>query len=129
VTLPDGSSLELGADARLRIVDLSPSAAALTLETGLLSASVAGEAEAGHWRLDAGPFIVLSGQAHFWVSWDPQFQLFEIALSEGTVSVEGPVLGESKLVESGHSLRVSVPDSLAVLTSLTDAEVPSPPEP
>lgn len=119
VLFSNGSHLELDPRARLRIAELLPNGGTLTLELGQVRAWIAGDAEPT-WRMDAGPFIVRGAQAQFLLSWDPEAQLFEITLSQGAVAVEGPVLGERKLVEAGHSLRVSVPDSLAVLTSLVD---------
>ncbi len=117
VFFSNGSNIELDPDARARIVALTPDVAALTLEMGQLRAWLSGR-EPQAWQIDTGPFTVRGSQTQFLLYWDPEAQLFEITLSQGAVTVEGPILGESKLVESGHSLRVSVPDALAVLTAM-----------
>lgn len=129
---PDGSSAELGSTARLRLVTATPRASTLTLEQGQLRAwlgQVSNPELAQSdklWRVNVGPFTLSCSRAQFLVSWDPNGQRLQVSVSAGEVDVVGPILGETKAIQTGHSLRVVVPELLAVLTTMVEAESPRP---
>ena len=56
------------------------------------------------WRVSAGPFNVRVTGTKFDVEWDESSQLFKLALKEGTVELQGPMLGNGVILKAGREI-------------------------
>jgi TolA-binding protein len=116
VGFSDGARIRLDRGARARISTLDADGARFILESGGAQVRVIHRPNT-RWQVDAGPFAVRVTGTAFRVSWSPQGQLFELVLGEGSVSVNGPVLNENRVLQAGQALRVSVPHAAAMVSA------------
>lgn len=89
VRFAGGTELRLLPDGRGRIAESSADRARVVLEEGSLYAHVV-HRPATLWLVEAGPFLVRVTGTKFKVGWEPGRGDFEIAMVEGSVTVEGP---------------------------------------
>lgn len=85
----DDTRLELAPDSRLRVGDLRDNGATVTLERGSVELAVHHEQDTS-WQVAAGPWNVHVTGTRFAVNWDPKSEDFSVAISEGSVRIEGP---------------------------------------
>ncbi|MBK8997877.1 MAG: FecR domain-containing protein [Myxococcales bacterium] len=93
----DGTSLVLSAPSRARLLRIDEHGAELTLERGTVRAAVAKRAGA-RWVVSAGPFQVLVTGTRFEASWDPERELLEVTMQEGSVRVSGRCIQQKSLL-------------------------------
>lgn len=103
----DGSQLTLRTGSSLRVQELEPEGARIQLEHGALNAEVKHRRNT-RWKVDAGPYRVHVVGTRFEVSWNPQTEAFLLAMEEGTVKVEGPMLENARALRAGEEMRASV---------------------
>jgi hypothetical protein len=65
------------------------------------------------WRFLAGPFTVQVTGTEFDLSWDPDEQVLELALHQGSVALSGPTVKGARLVRKGEFVRLQVPRTSA----------------
>jgi ferric-dicitrate binding protein FerR (iron transport regulator)/TolA-binding protein len=116
VGFSDGTRIHLEKGARARVSALGADGARLVLESGGTRVRVIHRPNT-RWQVDAGPFEVRVTGTAFRVSWSPEAQIFELAMREGRVLVNGPVLNENRTLRQGQALRVSVPHAAAVVSA------------
>ncbi|HEY3592217.1 MAG TPA: FecR domain-containing protein [Polyangiaceae bacterium] len=104
LSFSDGSLLSLASAARARVTSTDASGANIVLEKGHASASVVHRASS-HWRLDVGPFEVAVVGTRFDVSWEPNEEVFQLRLDQGTVVVSGSFLREPQRLMQGQILK------------------------
>lgn len=130
MTFSEGTQLELEPQSRLRVREVRSDGAQVVLEKGTLRADVV-PTDQGQpsWLFEAGPFSVAVKGTSFSTSWDPATDTFAIAMKEGRVVVQGPVLETPRELVGGDRLRVSVADRHVQLSRGTppEAEAASPP--
>ncbi len=114
IRFSDGTGVRLEPGARARVAAIDQRGARLILESGRARVNVV-HRQHSRWRVDAGPFEVLVTGTAFSVYWSGEEQLFELEMSEGSVTVHGPVLNGGNALRRGQSLRVSVPESTALV--------------
>ncbi|MCA9700730.1 MAG: FecR domain-containing protein [Myxococcales bacterium] len=85
----DDTRVELGPDSKARVGDLRSNGAVVTLEEGSVSLAVHHEDDTS-WRVEAGPWEVHVTGTQFTVDWEPSSGEFAVAVSEGSVRIEGP---------------------------------------
>jgi TolA-binding protein len=118
VAFSDGTWVDLEPNTRARIGLQDTQGGRIVLESGSARLNVV-HRERVQWRVDAGPFSVHVTGTAFHVTWAPDSQLFEVALREGAVFVDGPVLDKGRTVRKGQTLRVSVTRPMALLAEAT----------
>ncbi|HEX2660597.1 MAG TPA: FecR family protein, partial [Polyangia bacterium] len=100
----DGSVVTFRAGSSGRMLRLDAAGADVLLEHGTLQAHVV-HAERTAWQLHAGPYRVRVTGTRFGLSW--RSDKLELALYEGSVIVDGDVLGAGVPVTTGHRLTVA----------------------
>ncbi|XXX72795.1 tetratricopeptide repeat protein [Sorangium sp. So ce134] len=105
VRFSDGTSLELDASARVRVVAADARGARVLLEGGRLTATVTHTATSA-WNFNVGPFDVLVTGTRFELSWSPASEELKLVLREGSVAVSGPLVGGRRAVAAGETLEV-----------------------
>jgi hypothetical protein len=131
VRFSDGSTLTLESESAARIVDVGHDGARVVLEHGRVRAAVR-HRESSKWEIGVGPFEVRVTGTRFRLSWDPVDEEFELGLEQGSVLVSGPLVGKSRRVATGETLRVSIRDARLELTregAVADADAPVEPAP
>jgi len=108
LSFSDGSSLELGAGGRLRVLATNPKGARVLVEDGAVEVHVT-PAKLGkkQWRFEAGPFHVQVTGTRFRLSYQALGQTFALATREGRVVVSGPCLKSPTAVDAGSRLKLS----------------------
>jgi hypothetical protein len=131
----DGSVVTLAAGSQGEVIEVSDRGANVRLNSGHLEAAVV-HAERTRWTVGVGPYGVQVTGTRFSASWDAGGQKLLVSLTEGSVIVRGPLLGEAGLpLRKGQLLSVDVGQqrvSLAPLEKRPPAEiavVPPPPAP
>lgn len=122
IRFSDGSRVSLKRGSRARVAALTAEGARLILESGRARVKVV-HREGTSWQIDAGPFEVRVTGTAFMVDWSGEEQVFELAMSEGSVLVEGPVLNKGSTFRKGQMLRVSVLESTAIVFGPDDLPV------
>jgi hypothetical protein len=109
VSFADGSKVELGTGARLRVRP-APFArgAELALEDGNANLSIVHRPGA-RWAVVAGPYRVEVTGTRFTVFWSQQQHSFRLAMLEGEVWVSGGALAHGRVLRAGQSLQPGEP--------------------
>ncbi len=110
----DGTFVTLAPASTGRVLALARDGARLALEQGILRAEVVHTGRAA-WTIDAGPFSIRVTGTRFATSWDPRAGRFSVDLEEGSVAVEGPLLGAGMPLAAGQRLDVDVGAARATL--------------
>lgn len=125
----DGSKVQMTAQARGRVVEVSSRGARFALDAGQATAEIVHRPRA-QWIFEAGPFRVTVHGTSFTIAWNPVDTVFEVRLASGAISVASPVAGPEIQMRAGQTLRVSLRDQSSTLGSLGTTsggrEVPSP---
>lgn len=125
----DGSKVQMAAQARGRVVEVSSRGARFALDAGQATAQIVHRPRA-QWIFEAGPFRVTVHGTSFTIAWSPVDAVFEVRLASGAISVASPVAEQEIQMRAGQTLRVSLRDQSSTLGSLGTAsggrEVPSP---
>jgi transmembrane sensor len=105
----DGSEIELSADphsaATMRVVELRPDRARVTLESGRATVHVVHRPNT-RWVFSAGPYDVVVIGTRFVLAWNPQAQSFDLTLTEGRVEVSGGSFPLPIAVLEGQALQI-----------------------
>jgi ferric-dicitrate binding protein FerR (iron transport regulator) len=103
----DGTTLSLHPETRLQLRETSPRGASVVLARGRALANVehTGKAE---WRFTAGPFQVRVTGTEFDLAWDPDTGVFELALHQGEVLLEGPQVEGTRAIRKGDYVKIEV---------------------
>ncbi len=103
----DGTTLSLHPETQLQLRDTSPRGASVVLARGRALAHVehTGKAE---WRFSAGPFQVRVTGTEFDLAWDPDTGVFELALHQGEVLLEGPQVEGTRAIRKGDYVKIEV---------------------
>jgi len=97
----DGSRIELAPHGRMRFDELRQTGATLVLEQGRVALAVHHEHDTS-WKIAAGPWSVHVTGTQFAVEWEPSTAQFRVAVTEGSVRVEGE--GEVAHLRAGDEL-------------------------
>lgn len=98
----DSTRIELAPLGELRISDLRSNGATVELARGEVTLAVHHEDDTS-WQVAAGPWSVHVTGTQFSVAWDPKTEHFRVAVTEGSVRVEGPE-GDVAKLRAGESL-------------------------
>ena len=124
-TLPirfsDGTEATLDAKSRARVVHIDEHGARLVLEHGTARLSVVPK-KAASWSVNAGPYEVVVTGTQFDVTWSPTTEQLVVAVSEGSVVVNGPLLEGGRTVVAGQTLRTGIDTKRVELTEETARE-------
>jgi ferric-dicitrate binding protein FerR (iron transport regulator) len=85
----DSTSIELSPGGRMHIEDLRSTGASVVLDAGEIALAVHHERDTS-WQVSAGPWQVHVTGTQFSVAWEPAAEHFRVAVTEGSVRVEGP---------------------------------------
>lgn len=107
----DGSKVDLERNSELRLQELRETGAHLLLERGSVAVSVVHRKKTD-WRLDVGPYHILVTGTRFSADWIPEKKAFKVAVQEGTVIVDGPMLTDGKSLSHGDDIYVSLEDNV-----------------
>jgi len=124
IRFSEGSTFTLAGESRARVSAVATGSASIILERGSIDAVVVHRPGA-RWQLDVGPYTVHVTGTRFRVRWDPDGKSLEVELREGSVVVEGPLLGAGRSLVAGETLGVSMKDERIVVQSGPPAAVPS----
>lgn len=102
LAVSDDTRLDLAPYSSLYIDGVRSNGATVVLEQGEVSLSVHHEHDTS-WRVTAGPWSVHVTGTQFVVAWEPSSEHFRVAVSEGSVRVEGPE-GEVAQLGAGDEL-------------------------
>lgn len=119
----DGSTVALSPGSRARVTSTAPDGAEVLIERGQLDADIWHVATPRSWRFRGGPFVVHVVGTSFTASWDPSREILTLAVREGAVRVEGPLLPPDRMVVAGERLLVSLPDQRMELVSASSAAI------
>lgn len=108
VDFDDGSRVEILAGSAARIVESSPRRVEVSLSSGTVAADIR-RAGARSWSIRAGLYTVSVVGTEFSVSWAPERAKIEVAVSRGTVRVEGPELTAARILSAGERFSQSAP--------------------
>lgn len=100
----DGSTIALSPASDARVAEVRADGADVVLSRGAMAADITHTGHAS-WTMEAGPFSVHVVGTAFDLGWDPDTAHLELAMREGEVRVEGPLLGTRSL-RSDESLAV-----------------------
>jgi transmembrane sensor len=113
----DGTAVVLAPGSSARVAEVGAAGARIVVERGTIDAAVAPAAGA-RWHFDVGPFSVLVTGTRFRATWDPTTTELSFELTEGSVVLSGPVVGEGRLVVAGETVAVSVAEARMQLRSV-----------
>lgn len=99
----DGSRIELGRGAQVRMHALGPHGASVGLVRGKLRVAVEHRPDTA-WSLQAGPYSVHVTGTRFDLAWQQRTGRFQLDLLEGEVRVSGGPLLAERIVRAGQSL-------------------------
>lgn len=108
LSFSDGTLLALHPHTKLRVRETTHRGATVDLGQGRTLARIK-PLEGAKWQFIAGPFRVRVTGTEFDLSWDPDGQVLELALHQGSVLLSGPTLSGERAVRKGQFLRVEVP--------------------
>lgn len=113
LSFSDGSAMKLRPRTRVRVGALRDDGADLVLESGTLDASLEPHTT-GSWTVAAGPYRVLVTGTAFWVRWVPETETFELELSRGAVTLQGPGIEGVREVAEGEHVVIAGHRELAI---------------
>jgi transmembrane sensor len=120
----DGSVITLAAGSQGEVIEVSARGAKVRLDSGRLDASVV-HAKRTRWAVGVGPYGVQVTGTRFSASWDAGGQTLLVSLTEGSVVVRGPLLGEAGLpLRKGQRLSVDVGQQRVSLEPLEERPPP-----
>jgi transmembrane sensor len=126
IVVSDGSRIELAPHGRMIVDAIRPNGATVVLERGEVSLAVH-HADDTSWQVTAGPYAVHVTGTQFVVNWEPDEQRFRVAVSEGSVRVEGPEGVLAEALGAGEQLLrpfdTSTDDTLGELAVLGDGDL------
>jgi transmembrane sensor len=106
----EGSSIVLGADARVRVLAAEANGARVLVENGGMDVSIMHRRRAStRWRFEAGPFHVAVTGTKFHLAFNPKDRGLSVDTTEGAVVVSGACLDGPRTVSAGDRLRVACP--------------------
>lgn len=108
VRFSDGTSFELAASSRARVVETSERGAVVVIERGAVEASVVPRA-GGSWRVHVGPYQLRVKGTHFIASWEPSDERLTVKLTEGALLVVGPGIEQGTDLSAGSELEARAP--------------------
>lgn len=108
----DGTTVSLHPETRLQVQSTSATGASVVLDRGRALASVE-HTGAADWQFWAGPFHVRVTGTEFDLAWDPGKGVFELALHQGEVLLEGPTVDGVRPIRKGDYVKIEVPASPA----------------
>jgi TolA-binding protein len=103
VRFSDGTRIDLGAGARLSVVEPRTHGARLRVEEGTAHFAVNHLPHAA-WTVEAGPYVVEVTGTVFDVRWSSADEVVEVRLHQGSVRVSGPLLAEHATLRPGQRL-------------------------
>lgn len=106
VEFTDGSVVRADPGSRLRVDDPKSDGARVLIERGRAAVSVQHRA-GSNWSFLGGPFEVRVTGTRFEVDWDPQSEVLELDMRDGSVEVHGP-LGGAVTVRGGQRFRAEL---------------------
>jgi transmembrane sensor len=126
ITLPDGSRLTPGPDAKTTVLVASPAAIRVRLDRGAATLDVVSEPRRT-FVLEAGPAEVHADSAHFRAEFAGEPPVLSLAVDSGSVVVRSPDGAALASLQAGQSwtLRSAPPEP----SSLPPARVRTPPRP
>lgn len=126
IVVSDGTRIELASHGRMFVGEARPNGATVVLEDGEVSLAVHHEHDTS-WQVAAGPWTVHVTGTQFVVGWEPSSEHFRVAVSEGSVRVEGPDNDITQLGAGEQLLRQPVePESPNTVTMLDPVPEPAP---
>jgi transmembrane sensor len=126
----DRSQLTLQRGARARVTELDGRGAQLRLEQGRAEVAVHHRRDT-RWQLRAGAFTVTVTGTRFTIEWDEGREALTVVMTEGTVAVRGPGVGNQSpvVVSAGQRFSGSARDARWTLAAEGGpAEEPAPSE-
>lgn len=117
VRFSEGTLVALGKGSRGRVTRTSQGGAHIELSHGSVDAEVT-HLPGARWTFGAGPFEVAVTGTHLDVSWAPETGKFELAVSRGSVLVQGPFIQGPQEVRAGQVCRVDMTRRLMELGQL-----------
>jgi TolA-binding protein len=120
ITFSDGSRIDLRADARARVVEVSDRGARVLLERGSAGVTVV-HRDSTRWSIASGPFEVHVVGTRFEATWDAVEEALTVRLDEGEVAIAGACLGAPHRLQRGESVRLSCRDVVAAAPPPTSA--------
>jgi hypothetical protein len=119
MTFADGSAISLSAASSARVLQTAPHAVRVLLEQGEATVQVTRTGETS-WLLEAGPFHVTVTGTRFSLSWNADDQVFALALHEGSVLIDGPMLKDPTRVTAGQQVTAEVTRRRFEISALDD---------
>ncbi len=123
VRFSEGTLVALGKGSRGRVTQVARGGARIELDHGSVDAEVA-HLPGANWTFGAGPFEVAVTGTHLDVSWAPETGKFELAVTRGSVVVQGPFIQGPQEVRAGQVCRVDVTRRLMELGQLSGEQAP-----
>jgi len=124
----DGTRIEMEAEARGRVVELSRQGGRIALEDGRAHVDVVHRAGA-KWLFEAGPFLIEVRGTAFSLAWNGRDARFELQMERGVVSVTGPVSGGAIVLRDDQRLAIDLHDRVAGPRAAASAPVTADPAP
>jgi ferric-dicitrate binding protein FerR (iron transport regulator) len=111
---PDGSRITVLAGTGLAVGEVGERGARLSIDRGHVNVEITRGADA-NWTIEAGPFVVKATGTAFDLKWLPEERHFALSVDRGTVSVNGPMLGEGRSIIAGTRCTVDCADDRIVV--------------
>lgn len=102
LAVSDNTRIELAPHGSMYVEEIRSNGATVVLERGEVSLAVHHEDDTS-WRVAAGPWTVHVTGTQFVVAWEPSAEHFRVAVTEGSVRVEGPE-GDVALLDAGEEM-------------------------
>jgi hypothetical protein len=119
VVFSDGSEITLDEGTTARVAEVTADGARLLLEDGRARVAVVHK-DGARWVVSAGPFEVTVTGTHFEVGWAAPKQRLDLTLTEGSVVVRGPLLGDGIAMVAGQRLSAELERSVVELGLVTE---------
>jgi hypothetical protein len=118
VRFSEGTMVTLAPRAQVRVTEATARGAGVAIEQGRVEASVVHASPDTRWIVSAGPYEVRVTGTRFAASWSPSSEVFELAMTEGSVVVTGPLLPNGRLCRAGEKLRASAREGRLEVSSV-----------
>ncbi len=120
LAVSDSTRIELATHSSMFVDEIRSNGATVVLDHGQISLAVHHEDDTS-WQVEAGPWTVHVTGTQFVVAWEPSAEHFRVAVSEGSVRVEGPDGEIAKLRAGDELIRATI--EAETLTKLTNSGV------